>query len=136
MQHIYHEGRRNTLVFLVYLTFLASIAEASITLTVHPSSDVEVNQLVTIQCSFSQAEIVALFHSTLNPSVAFCTLEQSGGVCKQGDCARQYTTACPNSKTYSVQYPVPLSWNGESVYCRGLFRDERSNNETFNIIGK
>ncbi|XP_062579672.1 uncharacterized protein LOC134241651 [Saccostrea cucullata] len=102
MQHIYREGRRNTVVFLVYLTFLASISEASITLTVHPSSSVEVNQTVTIQCTFSQAPGAAYFLSSVNPTAEFCSLESAGGVCRQTECARQYTTLCPNSTTFLV----------------------------------
>ncbi|XP_061188025.1 neuroglian-like [Saccostrea echinata] len=108
---------------------------ASITLAVLPSSIVEVNQSVTIQCTFPQTELAAYFFSTKNSLVAFCSLETFEGVCKQGDCARQYNTACPNSTNYRVEYPIPLSWNGESISCRGLFAgNERSNNVTFSVI--
>ncbi|XP_062572124.1 cell adhesion molecule 2-like [Saccostrea cucullata] len=122
-------------IHLLILTLQKYYGEASITLTVLPSSIVEINQSVTIQYFFSQPELAVFFNSWINPSVAFCSLETSGGVCKLGECARNYNTSCPNSTFYSVQYPIPLSWNGESVYCSGLFTgNEKSNNVTLTVI--
>ncbi|XP_056009635.1 hemicentin-1-like isoform X2 [Ostrea edulis] len=105
----------------------------SVTLTVSPSGDVEVNQTVTIQCSFELNPIVAIFYSSRNPTSQFCDLEPSGGVCKPNTCSRNYVTTCPNDTTYSVQYPVPQSWNGASVYCVGLSGVERSNQVAFSV---
>ncbi|XP_062605655.1 synaptogenesis protein syg-2-like [Saccostrea cucullata] len=134
MSYLYFMERRIILVFLGYFTFLTSLSEASIYLTVSPSGPVEVNQNVTIQCNFDNNPLEAAFYSTASNNT-FCNLtsNSSGSNCKASFCSLNYYTTCPNDTTYRVVYPVPRRWNGEGVYCKRLFSDERSNQVNFNV---
>ncbi|XP_062592041.1 synaptogenesis protein syg-2-like isoform X5 [Saccostrea cucullata] len=135
MSYLYSLERRIILVFLVYFTFLTSLSEASIYLTVFPPGPVEENQNVTIQCNFDNNPLEAAFYSTANNNT-FCNLtsDSSGSNCKASFCSLNYYTTCPNDTTYRVVYPVPRRWNGEGVYCKRLFSDERSNLVNFNVL--
>ncbi|XP_062572115.1 neural cell adhesion molecule 1-like isoform X2 [Saccostrea cucullata] len=134
MSYFHNKEGRNILFFLVHFTFFIPSSKASITLTVSPSGPVEVNQTVTIRCTFESNPIAALFYTTENPSTSFCDLTKniSANVCI-GDCASKYTTACPTDEIYSMVYPVPRGWNGRGVYCRGLISNERCNQVNFSV---
>ncbi|XP_062586042.1 uncharacterized protein LOC134247723 [Saccostrea cucullata] len=102
---------------------------AFIKMSVSPSGPIKINQTVSIQCALKDDTVAAFFYTSANVYIPFCGLSghTSGAECKPSDCAIAYNASCLNDTIFIVQYPVPLSWKGTSVYCRGLLSDERSN---------
>lgn len=112
------------------------IFSAGITLTVHPSNIVEVNQMVTLQCSLNPnptPPVVVNFAGGLGNII--CTLEPNNGVCKNTTdfCLSRYNASCSNEIVFSIQVNVPSIWNGVSIYCSTLY--SKSNNVNFNVTG-
>lgn len=107
-----------------------------ITLKVHPSNIVEVNQMVTLQCSLNPnptPPVVVKFAGVLGNII--CTLEPNNGVCKDTTdfCLSRYNASCSNEIVFSIQVNVPSIWNGISIYCSTFY--SKSNNVNFNVTG-
>ena len=112
------------------------IFSVGVNLTVIPSSNVDVNQSVTLLCDISPEPpfLFAIFRLQ-NPASTLCLLEPNNGGCKNttDPCRIQYNASCPSDTKYSIQVYVPSNWNGVSVICQSLFDD--SNSVTFFVKG-
>ena len=110
---------------------------ASLNLTVTPSSDVAVNQTVTLLCELdpNPPQPIAVFFSLQSPIYTLCALEPNNGVCKNttDSCRTIYNATCPSDTRYSLQMAVPQSWNNMAVLCQTLY--EKSNNVIFSVKG-
>lgn len=97
---------------------------AGITLTVSPSNNVEVHQVVTLQCELdpnSVPPILVIF--SVKPTTTLCVLEPLNGTCKysQSSCLSTYNASCSNETVFSIQVNVPQSWNGASICCQTIY---------------
>uniref|UniRef100_A0A8W8NFL9 Hemicentin-1 n=1 Tax=Magallana gigas TaxID=29159 RepID=A0A8W8NFL9_MAGGI len=105
-----------------------------ITLTVHPSNIVEVNEQVTLQCALDRnpsPPVIVMFSDGLN---TLCTVEPDNGVCKNttNSCVTRYNGSCTNEIVFSIQVNVPLTWNGKHLSCKSLYSN--SNSVNFTVI--
>uniref|UniRef100_K1QLL3 Uncharacterized protein n=1 Tax=Magallana gigas TaxID=29159 RepID=K1QLL3_MAGGI len=108
-----------------------------ITLTVSPSNNVEVHQVVTLQCELdpnSVPPILVIF--SVKPTTTLCVLEPLNGTCKysQSSCLSTYNASCSNETVFSIQVNVPQSWNGASICCQTIYAT--SNYVNFSVKGK
>lgn len=99
---------------------------AGITLTVSPSSNVEVNQTVTLRCALDPnpaPPVVVIFKSGIDLMTILCVLEPNNGTCKNTSfCSTCYNYAnCLNGTVFSIEINVPKSWNGTSIQCQTVF---------------
>lgn len=108
-----------TLVCLSVIKVLANI-----TLTVIPSSNVEVNQVVILQCIVLNKNpdgprVVYFGESQANP---ICLLDSYNGTCKNfpSSCSFLYNATCLNKSEFNVQVAVPRKWNGMNMTCSTL----------------
>lgn len=104
-------------------------------LTVTPSTTVDVDQFVTLQCRSDPNPIPPVVMKITINGTTHCTLETDNGVCKNPDnaCAKRYTSACPNETFFTVQIQVLKNWNGASINCATLY--VKSNTIVFDVKG-
>ena len=105
-----------------------------ITLKVHPSNDVAVNQPVTLLCELDSNPIILTFKIE-SETDNFCVLESKNGMCITSSCSVGFNANCPSNTRYSIQVLVPQSWNGESVFCQSVPSGQRSNAIIFRVTG-
>nr|XP_022290407.1 cell adhesion molecule 1-like [Crassostrea virginica] len=103
-----------------------------ITLSVVPSSNVEVGQIVTIQCELDKTpnSTLVMFFEVQSPSnvSTVCILVMTNSECRTyDDCVPFYNTFCRNSTLFSTQLNISKNWIGASVFCRTF-------NETSNSV--
>lgn len=126
-------------VFCVFVQwniwFLIVSIPAAITLTVNPSYDVKVNQMVTLTCELDPNQSPPIHVSFESDKNSLCYLEPSYGNCKNtsNSCITRYTASCHNETTYILQLTVPWNWNGMRVHCQTLY--DRSNYVVFAVKG-
>eukprot|EP00105_Crassostrea_gigas_P033721 XP_011457195.1 PREDICTED: B-cell receptor CD22 [Crassostrea gigas] len=120
------------LLTLLFLGF-SSMTDAAITLTVNPSYDVKVNQMVTLTCELDPNQSPPIHVSFESDKNSLCYLEPSYGNCKNtsNSCITRYTASCHNETTYILQLTVPWNWNGMRVHCQTLY--DRSNYVVFAV---
>ncbi|XP_078323846.1 neural cell adhesion molecule 1-like isoform X4 [Crassostrea virginica] len=102
---------------------------AGIALTVLPSSNVAVNQTMTLRCELEPnptLPIVVYFekrNSISSSPEILCSLEPQSGVCKNSadDCRIRYNASCPSDTLYIIQVKVLQTWNGQSISCRTVY---------------
>lgn len=104
-------------------------------LTVTPSTTVDVDQFVTLQCRLDPNPFPPVIMSIFINRTTHCTLETNNGACKStnGSCANRYTSACPNETFFTVQIQVLKDWNGTAIYCASAY--SKSNTIFFDVKG-
>lgn len=93
-----------------------------------PSTNVVVNQTVTLQCLFKSGQMAVLFnfHGRISCAVAF-------GSCARG-CGNSLSFECPNNQTYIVNVTVLPSWHNTTFSCEPPFGGRKSE-MTLNVTG-
>lgn len=113
---------------------------ANTTLTVIPSSNVEVNQVVILQCIVLNQNpsipLVVYFGESQKNSI--CQSDPYNGTCKNNtnSCSFLYNATCLNKSEFNVQVAVPRTWNGMSMRCSTFDTvNGRSNAVIFSVKG-
>lgn len=133
----YLEKYKNLLMSDEIIFFFIS---ANTTFTVIPSSNVEVNQVVILQCIVlnQNPNIPLVVYFGESQSASICQLDPYNGTCKNntGSCSFIYNATCLNNSEFNVQVAVPRKWNGMNMRC-STFDSENgiSNAVTFFVKG-
>lgn len=107
------------LCLISMVSFSVSFSE-NVTFSISPSSVVDVNQTVTLQCDLDPNPlypIVVRFKTTAHFDIGLCELEPNNGVCLK-PCRDNYTALCPNNTQYSIEVTVPRNWSGVALFCQ------------------
>lgn len=91
------------------------------------SSNVLVNQTITISCLFETGQEGVGFHF---PNNIICIAQYCSKTCGK------FSLECPNNQTYRINATVSPSWHKKELYCGHLFGGPRSNIVTLDIISK
>lgn len=97
------------------------------TLSVTPSSNVVVNQTISLKCLFRSGQLGVLF----NFPGYICLVEL--GRCARG-CGTLLSIECPNNQTYILNVTVLHSWHNATFSCEPPFGGLRSK-ITLNVTG-
>lgn len=98
------------------------------TLSVIPSTNVIVNQTISLQCIFISGQLGVHFNF---PGYITCFGEF--GRCARG-CVTLSSIECPNNQTYILNVTVLPSWHNATFSCEPLFGGLRSK-ITLNVTG-
>lgn len=107
---------------------IKSFLSGDATLSVIPSSNVIVNQTISLQCLFRSGQLGVYFDL---PGHIGCIVEF--GKCARG-CGNLSSIECPNNQTYIVNVTVLPSWHNATFSCEPLFGGLRSK-ITLNVTG-
>lgn len=107
---------------------IKSFLSGDATLSVIPSSNVIVNQTISLQCLFRSGQLGVLFNfpGRISCAVAF-------GSCARG-CGNLLSIECPNNQTYTLNVTVLPSWQNATFSCEPPFGGLRSK-ITLNVTG-
>lgn len=99
------------------------------TLSVKPSSNVVVNQTITLQCLFRSGQLGVRFNFPrgISCAVAF------DSSCARG-CRNSLSSGCPNNQTYILNVTVLPSWHITTFSCEPPFGGIKSK-VTLNVTG-
>lgn len=91
------------------------------------SSNVLVNQAITISCLFEtgQEGVEFFFPNNIN-----CIAHYSSTTCGK------FSLECPNKQTYRINATVLPSWHKKELYCGDPFGGPRSNIVTLDVVSK
>lgn len=107
---------------------IKSFLSGDATLSVTPSSNVIVNQTISLQCLFRSGQLGVRFNFPGNIS---CLVEF--GRCARG-CGTLSSIECPNNQTYIVNVTVLPSWHNITFSCQSPFGGTKSK-ITLNVTG-
>lgn len=97
-------------------------------LSIKPSTNVVVNQTVTLQCLFKSGQIGVLFNFPVRISCAVAF-----GYCARV-CGNSLSIECPNNQTYILNVTVLPSWHNATISCEPPFGGIKSE-ITLNVTG-
>lgn len=97
-------------------------------LSIKPSTNVVVNQTVTLQCLFRSGQMGVIFNF---PGQISCAV--GFGYCARG-CGNSLSIECPNNQTYILNVTVLPSWHNATFSCESLFGGIKSE-VTLNVTG-
>lgn len=107
---------------------IKSFLSGDATLSVTPSTNVIVNQTISLQCLFRSGQLGVHFNVPGNIS---CLVEF--GRCARG-CGTLSSIECPNNQTYILNVTVLHSWYNATFSCEPPFGGLRSK-ITLNVTG-
>lgn len=95
--------------------FVKYLFSGDASLSIKPSTNVVVNQTVTLQCLFKSGQIGVLFNfpGRISCAVAF-------DYCARG-CGNSLSMECPNNQTYFLNVTVLPSWHNATFSCEPPF---------------
>lgn len=107
---------------------IKSFPSGDATLSVTPSSNVIVNQIISLQCLFRSGQLGVHFNV---PGHISCLVEF--GRCARG-CGTLSSIECPNNQTYILNVTVLSSWHNITFSCEPPFGGIKSK-ITLNVTG-
>lgn len=107
---------------------IKSFLSGDATLSVTPSTNVIVNQTISLQCLFRSGQLGVHFNF---PGHISCLVEF--GRCARG-CGTLSSIECPNNQTYILNVTVLSSWHNATFSCEPPFGGIKSE-MTLNVTG-
>lgn len=108
--------------------FVKYLFSGDASLSIKPSTNVVVNQTVTLQCLFKSGQIGVQFNF---PGRISCTV--AFDYCARG-CGNSLSMECPNNQTYILNVTVLSSWHNATFSCDSPFGGIKSE-MTLNVTG-